>query len=192
MPRPRLLTITTTVAIQYNSCRTCLTSRMRSISRHIIPLIINSLGRGHTHIPTIRTGSILRNQAHACHRPVRAWFKNLGYGLDIQIILFERLPLCRCLMVKWTKSHCWDFWPQSLKAQRSYEQFFSTHARKSCRMLAEYSMKQVTQIILVLAARILSVYFQRVYMKSKPQKQHVKILVWKKRKSQIMEIVPCK
>ena len=45
---------------------------MRSISRHITPLVVNSLGRGHIHthayIPTIRTGSILRNQA-------RTWFK---------------------------------------------------------------------------------------------------------------------
>ena len=43
---------------------------MESISRHITPLVINSLGGGHTHthtqtqthIQTIRTGSILRNQ----------------------------------------------------------------------------------------------------------------------------------
>ena len=44
---------------------------MRFTSRHITPLVFNSLGRGHTHahtrtrIPTIRTGSILRNQARA-------------------------------------------------------------------------------------------------------------------------------
>ena len=36
----------------YTSCRTCLTNRMRSISRHIMPLVINSLGRGHTHTHT--------------------------------------------------------------------------------------------------------------------------------------------
>ena len=42
---------------------------MRSISHHIKSLVINSLGRGHTRIPTIYTGSILRNQAHA-------WFNN--------------------------------------------------------------------------------------------------------------------
>ena len=46
---------------------------MRSISRHIMPLVINSLGSGHTYtharIQTNRTGSILRNQA-------RAWFNN--------------------------------------------------------------------------------------------------------------------
>ena len=55
---------------------------MRSISRHITPLVIDSLGRGHTHthtqarIPTIRTGSILRNQARAGLRPAHAWFNN--------------------------------------------------------------------------------------------------------------------
>ena len=31
---------------------------------YIKPLVINSLGRGHTHIPTVHTGSILVNQAH--------------------------------------------------------------------------------------------------------------------------------
>ena len=49
-------------------------------SRHITPLVINSLERGHTHmqarIPTIHTGSIVRNQARAGLRPARTWFKN--------------------------------------------------------------------------------------------------------------------
>ena len=53
---------------------------MRSISPHIMPLVINSLGCGDTHtharIHTIRTGSILRNQACAGLWPARAWFKN--------------------------------------------------------------------------------------------------------------------
>ena len=50
----------------------------QSYEVYITPLVISSLGRGHTHththtqtrIPTIRTGSILRNQAHA-------WFKTI-------------------------------------------------------------------------------------------------------------------
>ena len=42
---------------------------MRSISCHIMPLVINSLGGGDTHILTIRTGSILRNQASGWHAP---------------------------------------------------------------------------------------------------------------------------
>ena len=49
---------------------------MGSISRHITPLVINSLGGGHTHTRKhthmhidSRTKAILRNQA-------RAWFKN--------------------------------------------------------------------------------------------------------------------
>ena len=45
----------------------------QSYGVHITPLAINSLGRGHTHtqksIPTIRTGSILRNQAAGQHAP---------------------------------------------------------------------------------------------------------------------------
>ena len=52
---------------------------MGSISHHITPLVINSLGGGHTHTHThthayIRTETILRNQA-------RAWFKNQLYGI---------------------------------------------------------------------------------------------------------------
>ena len=45
-------------------------------------LVIDSLGRGHTHthtqarIPTIRTRSILRNQACAGLWLARAWFNN--------------------------------------------------------------------------------------------------------------------
>ena len=56
-----------------------------------MPLVINSLGRGHTHahtrtrIPTIRTGSILRNQARASLRPARAWFKNY---VQVQLCCF--------------------------------------------------------------------------------------------------------
>ena len=48
---------------------------MGFISHHIMPLVINSFGGGHTHanththIPTICTESIIRNQAHA-------WFNN--------------------------------------------------------------------------------------------------------------------
>ena len=36
----------------YESHRTYLTNRMGSISHHIMPLVINSLGGGHTHIHT--------------------------------------------------------------------------------------------------------------------------------------------
>ena len=42
------MTILTIAA--YNSCRTCLSDHMRSISCHIMPLVINSLGVDtHTH-----------------------------------------------------------------------------------------------------------------------------------------------
>ena len=53
---------------------------MGSISCHIMPIVINSLGGGHTHtqthILTICTGSILRNQVRANLWPAHVWFKN--------------------------------------------------------------------------------------------------------------------
>jgi len=44
---------------------TCLTNHKSSISHHIMPLVINSLGGGHTHtrILTSRTKAISRNQS---------------------------------------------------------------------------------------------------------------------------------
>ena len=67
----------------YSCCRTCLANRMGSISCHITPLVINSLGGGHTHTNThtdVRTETILRNQASAGLWPVRFWFKNTLHG----------------------------------------------------------------------------------------------------------------
>ena len=63
--------------LSYKSHRTYLTNHMESISYHIMPLVINSLGGRHTHkqtcIPTFVVKAILRNQAR---QPVCAWFKN--------------------------------------------------------------------------------------------------------------------
>jgi len=59
---------------------TCLTNHKSSISHHITPLVINSLGDGHTHthtrIFTSWTKAISRNQSRTGQRPVCAWFKN--------------------------------------------------------------------------------------------------------------------
>ena len=64
---------------------------MGSISRHITPLVINSLGdrhtQTHTHTHTnthtdVHTGTILRNQVHAGLWPARAWFKK-SYNVAI-------------------------------------------------------------------------------------------------------------
>ena len=45
-----------------------------------MPLVIISLGGGHTYTNTdVRTESILRNQVRAGLRPVRVWFKNVLY-----------------------------------------------------------------------------------------------------------------
>ena len=50
---------------------------MGSISHHITPLVINSLGGGHKHTHILlQTEAILRNQALAGLWPSRAWFKN--------------------------------------------------------------------------------------------------------------------
>ena len=54
---------------------------MESILHHIMPLVINSLGGGHTHTHTdVRTGTILRNQAHASLQPVHTWFNKFTVG----------------------------------------------------------------------------------------------------------------
>jgi len=55
---------------------TCLTNHKSSISHHIMPLVINSLGGGHTHtcILTLWTKVISRNQSHAGLRMAHAWF----------------------------------------------------------------------------------------------------------------------
>ena len=70
-----------------------LTNRMGSISHHITPLVINSLGGGDTHTHThththtqayrrSQTEVILRNQACTGLRPARAWFKNADKHSD--------------------------------------------------------------------------------------------------------------
>ena len=60
-----------------------LTNHIGSISHHIMPLVINSLGldthvnkHSHARIQTFVTETILRNQAHGRRRPALAWFKN--------------------------------------------------------------------------------------------------------------------
>ena len=45
--------------------KSSVTNHMGSISCHITPLVINSLGGGHTHILTFADKAILRNQAGA-------------------------------------------------------------------------------------------------------------------------------
>ena len=64
--------------LPYKSHRTYLTNRMGSISHHITPLVINSLGGGHTHTHASthacrhsQTEAVLRNQACAVLWPAR-------------------------------------------------------------------------------------------------------------------------
>ena len=67
---------------------------MRSISHHITPLVINSLGGGHTHtcvsIPTFVDKAILRNQARAGLWPARVWFKN-----NLRVYMKNKQPLVK-------------------------------------------------------------------------------------------------
>ena len=86
MPRPPK--ISTTAAI-YKSHRICLTNHMGSISHHITPLVIHSLGGGHinthTHTHTdVRTETILRNQAHAWFKKMAILMRSHGWFLQAQ------------------------------------------------------------------------------------------------------------
>jgi len=58
--------------------KTCLTNHKGSISHHIMLLVINSLGGGHTHtsIQTSWKKTISRKQSHAGLWLVCDWFKN--------------------------------------------------------------------------------------------------------------------
>ena len=62
------ITIMTTDVIY--RCRTCLTNRMGSISRHIMPLVISSLGGGHTHKHTYRCPHRSNFKKPGVHQPV--------------------------------------------------------------------------------------------------------------------------
>ena len=69
--------------LPYKGHRTYLTNHMGSMLHHIATLVINSLGADthtckHTHIQTLWTEAILRNQAHA-------WFKNLKWVIHENI-----------------------------------------------------------------------------------------------------------
>ena len=76
--------------LPYKSHKTYLTNRMGSISHHITPLVINSLGGGHTHTHTHTRIHPHRNNTKkpGARRP-RAWFKNFwgfcGYLLNLEI-----------------------------------------------------------------------------------------------------------
>jgi len=69
--------------------KTCLTNYKGSISHHITPLVINSLGGGHTHIHThasiltSRTKAISRNQLHTGLQPAHTWFNICQVGLRL-------------------------------------------------------------------------------------------------------------
>ena len=53
-------------------------------------------------IPTIHTGSILRNKARAVHRPARAWFnKNLCVGIiQLQTVTGVKIPISVLIVPK--------------------------------------------------------------------------------------------
>ena len=60
----------------YKSHKTYLTNHMGSLSHHIMPLVVHSLGGGHTHKHTcIRTFADRSNSKKPGVRPAHAWFK---------------------------------------------------------------------------------------------------------------------
>ena len=73
--------ITTTI-FHITTIETCLTNRMGFISRHITPLVIKSLGGGHTHTHKhthiqISTQEQFQETRRAPATGRRAWFKKL-------------------------------------------------------------------------------------------------------------------
>ena len=72
----------------YKSHRTYLTNRMGSISRHITPLVINSLGGGHTRKHTCIQKFAGRSnfKKPGARRPQYPWFKK-GIGVESQITM---------------------------------------------------------------------------------------------------------
>ena len=85
----------------------------QSYDAYITSLVINSSGHGHTHsrIPTIHTGSILRNQVHTGLWPARAWFKKfcqenlwqavmnhqIQQGSHVCLYMCVRVCVCTCV-----------------------------------------------------------------------------------------------
>ena len=73
----------------YKSHRTYLTNLMGSISHHIMPLVINSLGGGHTHVNThtyayrhLQTEAILRTAMYGVIVPVADQWNNSACFLE--------------------------------------------------------------------------------------------------------------
>jgi len=98
---------------------TCLINHKSSISHHIMPLVINSLGGGHTHTHThtciliLWTKAISRNRSCAGLRLACAWFKNvivLWYVSSSEVFLkiWMFSPLCTPLKIEegWFECPC--------------------------------------------------------------------------------------
>ena len=92
--------------LPYNSYRTCLTNRLESILHHIMPLVINSLGGGHTHanthihMQTIRTGSILETRrVQACGVRAPGLKTCVVIYLSALVILIQHCPLFQFLLL---------------------------------------------------------------------------------------------
>ena len=92
--------------LPYNDYRTCLTNPMGSISCHIMPLVINSLGGGHTqtHIQMSSAQEQFQETRHAPGLKVTSYLtfwkhcttnlSHYGIGLSTQIYI---LPYCSCI-----------------------------------------------------------------------------------------------
>jgi len=87
---------------------TCLTNHKSSISHPIMLLVINNLGGGHTHILTLRTKAISKNQSHAGLWLVCVWFKNRIIMFALNFFHSSRLP-CRSLVLSLVENFWEDY-----------------------------------------------------------------------------------
>ena len=71
---------------------------MGSISHHIMPLVINSLGGRHTHMHTYRCAH-RNNFKKPGHRPVHAWFKNAKKVDFFRSVLLHKTPIFLSILV---------------------------------------------------------------------------------------------
>ena len=95
--------------LPYKSHRTYLTNHMGSISHHITPLVINSLGGGHTHIQTFAADrSNSKKPGVRRLQPARSWFNNWqvkDWQMAFYLLTF---PTLNSAHVRYTCTHLFD------------------------------------------------------------------------------------
>ena len=139
----------------YNSCRTCLTNHIGSISCHIIPLVITSLGGRdtQTHIATICTGSILRNKLLK-YGTETMWNTNLSLKLHFKLTIMLNKWTRQCLhttkLTKKNKLVCWiDYTLQTLDTCHLTHCHSITLIYKQFKLSNQHHFKQQTVLIII-------------------------------------------